>query len=252
MATPIQVAAPPLHFRFYLNSNPVISVDTAVSAASASLQPASVPAASASPALQLDDICCSRGGRTLFTGLSQQLAPGEMLRVLGANGAGKTSLLRMVCGLLEPAAGQVLWRGQKLASQRAMLGAELVYVGHGAALKDELSPLENLLDACALGGFATSAAQALTALQQAGLRGHERTPARRLSQGQRRRSTLARLALSQAAPLWVLDEPFNALDTVATAWLTALIEGHLQAGGMVLLTSHQDVQINAAAKVLTL
>lgn len=203
-------------------------------------------------ALQLQAISCARGGRTLFKGLSQSLAPGELLRVLGANGAGKTSLLRMVCGLLDPAEGQVLWRGQKLAVQRAQFGAELVYVGHGAALKDELSPLENLLDACALGGVAASTQQALAALQGAGLRGHERTPARRLSQGQRRRSTLARLALSQDAPLWVLDEPFNALDIAATAWLTALIETHLINNGMVLLTSHQDVPINAAAKVLTL
>lgn len=175
-----------------------------------------------------------------------------MLRVLGANGAGKTSLLRMVCGLLEPASGQVLWRGQKLASQRALLGAELVYVGHGAALKDELSPLENLIDACALGGLATSAPEALSALRDAGLRGHERTPARRLSQGQRRRSSLARLKLSQAAPLWVLDEPFNTLDAAATAWLTGLIELHLKHDGMVLLTSHQDVAFHAAARVLTL
>lgn len=203
-------------------------------------------------ALQLEAISCARGGRTLFKGLSQSLAPGELLRVLGANGAGKTSLLRMVCGLLDPSDGQVLWRGQKLASQRALLGTELVYIGHGAALKDELSPLENLMDACALGGVAASIPQALTALRGAGLRGHERTPARRLSQGQRRRSSLARLALSQDAPLWVLDEPFNALDISATAWLTALIEAHLLHAGMVLLTSHQDVPINATAKVLTL
>lgn len=214
--------------------------------------PISPPSPGPAAALQLDAVTCTRGGRTLFAGLSQRLAPGELLRVLGANGAGKTSLLRMVCGLLEPAEGQVLWRGQKLAGQRGLFGAELVYVGHGAALKDELSPLENLLDACALGAAATSAPQALIALQGAGLRGHERTPARRLSQGQRRRSTLARLALSQSAPLWVLDEPFNALDTAATAWLTALIETHLASKGMVLLTSHQDVTINAAAKVLTL
>lgn len=193
-----------------------------------------------------------RGGRTLFTDLNQALLPGQLLRVLGANGAGKTSLLRMVCGLLEPASGRVLWRGQKIASQRAVFGAELVYVGHGAALKDELSPLENLLDACALGGTAASAPQALAALRDAGLRGHERTPARRLSQGQRRRSSLARLALSQAVPLWVLDEPFNTLDTAATTWLTGLIEAHLQSQGMVLLTSHQDIAINTSATVLTL
>ncbi len=214
------------------------------------VNPPSLPSPAA--ALQLDAVTCARGGRTLFAGLSQSLSQGELLRVLGANGAGKTSLLRMVCGLLEPAEGQVLWRGQKLAAQRALFGAELVYVGHGAALKDELSPLENLLDACALGGVAASAPQALIALQGAGLRGHERTPARRLSQGQRRRSSLARLALSQDTPLWVLDEPFNALDAAATAWLTALIETHLSNQGMVLLTSHQDVTINARAKVLTL
>ena len=202
--------------------------------------------------LQLDAVSCSRGGRLLFSGLNQRLASGQLLRVLGANGAGKTSLLRMVCGLLEPESGQVLWRGKKLASQRALVGSELVYVGHGAALKDELSPLENLLDACALGGVTVSAPDALAALRQAGLRGHERTPARRLSQGQRRRCSLARLALSHAAPLWVLDEPFNALDTTAAAWLTGLIESHLKQRGMVLLTSHQDIAINASAQVLTL
>jgi heme exporter protein A len=212
----------------------------------------SLPLPRPAAALQLEAISCARGGRTLFTNLSQRLAPGELLRVLGANGAGKTSLLRMVCGLLEPTSGQVLWRGQKLAAQRALFGAELVYVGHGAALKDELSPLENLLDACALGGRAASAPDALAALRDAGLRGHERTPARRLSQGQRRRSSLARLALSQAAPLWVLDEPFNTLDTAATAWLTGLIQTHLKREGMVLLTSHQDIAINASAQVLTL
>lgn len=211
-----------------------------------------LPLPSSTAVLQLDAVGCTRGGRALFTNLNQTLLPGQLLRVLGANGAGKTSLLRMVCGLLEPASGQVLWRGQPVASQRAAFGAELVYVGHGAALKDELSPLENLLDACALGGRAASAPDALAALRNAGLRGHERTPARRLSQGQRRRSSLARLALSQAAPLWVLDEPFNTLDTAATAWLTGLIEAHLKSQGMVLLTSHQDIAINASAQVLTL
>jgi heme exporter protein A len=208
--------------------------------------------ASSTAALQLDAVSCTRGGRVLFTELNHTLLPGQLLRVLGANGAGKTSLLRMVCGLLEPASGRVLWRGEKLASQRALFGAELVYVGHGAALKDELSPLENLLDACALGGLAPSATDALSALRDAGLRGHERTPARRLSQGQRRRSSLARLALSQACPLWVLDEPFNTLDTAATAWLTGLIETHLQRKGLVMLTSHQDVTIHADARVLSL
>jgi heme exporter protein A len=196
-------------------------------------------------ALTLSELSCTRGGRQLFSGVTHQVLPGQLLRVKGLNGAGKTSLLRMLCGLLLPSSGQVLWRGKLLAAQREGFGQDLVYLGHAAALKDELSPLENLLDACALGGRAPDAAAAMTALRAAGLRGHERTAARRLSQGQKRRSALARLALSQHAPLWILDEPFNALDTAANAWLTSLIEAHLHRAGMVILTSHQDTPISA-------
>ena len=203
--------------------------------------------------LMLANVACTRGVRTLFSGITHSVMPGELLRVQGPNGAGKTSLLRMLCGLLAPTEGDVLWCGKKLTDQRETFGHSLVYLGHAAALKDELSPLENLLDACALGGQRAEASAALAALKAAGLRGHERTSARRLSQGQRRRSALARLALSQNAPLWVLDEPFNALDTAATAWLTGMIEAHLQRAGMVVLTSHQDVMLSAARQqVLTL
>lgn len=197
------------------------------------------------PMLTLDGVACVRGARRLFSGVTHTVAPGELLRVQGSNGAGKTSLLRMLCGFLTPTQGQILWRGEKLSVQRATFGHDLAYLGHAAALKDELSPLENLLDACALGGHPTNAVAALAALNAAGLRGHERTAARRLSQGQRRRSALARLALCQAAPLWVLDEPFNALDVAATAWLSGLIEVHLQRAGLVVLTSHQEVAIGA-------
>ncbi len=203
------------------------------------------PTSDSAAGLQLDNVACTRGSRRLFSGISQEVAPGELLRVRGPNGAGKTSLLRMLCGLLEPTEGRILWRGEKLNAQRATFGRSLAYLGHAAALKDELSPLENLLDACALGGHPTDAVAAQVALRAAGLRGHERTPARRLSQGQRRRSALARLALSQAAPLWILDEPFNALDTVATVWLSGLIEAHLLRAGMVVLTSHQEVVLSS-------
>ena len=196
--------------------------------------------------LRLEDLTCTRGNRQLFSGLSVEVEPGQLLRVRGANGAGKTSLLRMLCGLLLPSNGQVLWRGRPLAAEREKFGEDLVYVGHAAALKDELSPIENLLDACALGGHAPSTLAAMAALQGAGLRGHERTPARRLSQGQRRRSALARLAVNHKASLWILDEPFNALDTAANAWLTGLIEAHLMGNGIVVLTSHQDMPIAAA------
>lgn len=196
--------------------------------------------------LQLDDLACTRGSRQLFGGLSLTVKPGDLLRVRGANGAGKTSLLRMLCGLLMPANGQVLWCGKPLNVQRDRLGQDLMYLGHAAALKDELSPLENLFDACVLGGHTPTLPAALAALEGAGLRTHARTPARRLSQGQRRRSALARLALSQNAPLWILDEPFNALDIAANAWLTGLIESHLKNAGIVVLTSHQDMPIAAA------
>ena len=203
----------------------------------------------ASQGLRLEDLTCTRGSRHLFCGLSLEVEPGQLLRVRGANGAGKTSLLRMLCGLLLPSNGQVLWRGRPLAVQRGKFGEDLVYLGHAAALKDELSPIENLLDACALNGHAPTKLTAMAALQGAGLRGHERTPVRRLSQGQRRRSALARLAVNHNPPLWILDEPFNALDTAASAWLTGLIEAHLKVNGMVVLTSHQDMPIAAASQL---
>ena len=201
-----------------------------------------------SQGLQVEDLTCVRGSRQLFSGLSLKVKPGELLRVRGANGAGKTSLLRMLCALLVPTGGRIAWQGLPLTDSRSEFNRCLVYVGHAAAVKDELSPLENLLDTMALAGYPATAPAAMQALAGAGLRGFERTPARYLSQGQRRRSALARLALSQQGGLWVLDEPFNALDTAATAWLTGLMEVHLQNAGMVVLTSHQDTPVNAASQ----
>ena len=199
-----------------------------------------------SQSLRLEDLTCIRSSRKLFSGLSLEVNPGELLRVRGANGAGKTSLLRMLCALMLPTQGQITWQGAPLAGQRSEFNRCLVYVGHAAAVKDELSPLENLLDSLALADNPSTIPAAMQALVGAGLRGFERTPVRYLSQGQRRRSALARLALSQHAPLWVLDEPFNALDAAATAWLTDLMESHLQNAGLVVLTSHQDMLIKAA------
>lgn len=195
------------------------------------------------PRLTLERVAIERGGRALFSGLSLQLGAGELVRVGGANGAGKTSLLRLMVGLLAPTEGRVLWRGAPLARQREACGREVVYLGHAAALKDDLDPLENLLAASALAAHGATRAQALQALAEAGLRGFERTPVRRLSQGQRRRCGLARLVLARQSALWVLDEPFNALDTQATAWLEGLVRQQLQRGGAVVLTSHQGVAL---------
>jgi heme exporter protein A len=198
--------------------------------------------------LELQGLACERSGRALFSGVNLQLRPGELLRVQGANGAGKTSLLRMLCGLLEPSSGRVLWRGEEVSALREEFGGQLIYLGHAAALKDDLSPLENLLAACQLAGSRVAEADAMRALAAAGLRGHETTLVRRLSQGQRRRSALARLALLPAAALWVLDEPFNALDVGAVAWLCGLVRRHLQNAGLVVLTSHQDAGIDGVAQ----
>ncbi|CAN5754911.1 cytochrome c biogenesis heme-transporting ATPase CcmA [soil metagenome] len=202
-------------------------------------------------ALELDALTCVRSGRTLFSAVSRPIHWGELLHVKGANGAGKTSLLRMLCGLMAPAQGQVLWRGQSISARREAFGRELVYLGHAAALKDDLSPLENLQAACLLAGQSVSTSDARRALDDAGLQGHHGIPARKLSQGQRRRSALARLVLPparHAAPLWILDEPFNALDAAATDWLAQQVRSQLLRGGVVVLTSHQDLALDAEAQ----
>ena len=193
--------------------------------------------------LELRDLACVRGEARLFAGLSASLRPGGLLRVLGGNGAGKTSLLRMICGLATPARGAVFWRGEPVQRLREEFGRELVYLGHAAALKDDLSGRENLRLACALGGHAAGEGEADAALAAAGLAARSRLPARSLSQGQRRRVALARLAIEPAAALWVLDEPFNALDAAATEWLLGLVGAQLGRGGMVVLTSHQSVAL---------
>ena len=202
--------------------------------------------------LELQAVACVRGGRTLFSDVNLALQPGQLLRVSGVNGAGKTSLLRMLCGLLAPAQGRVLWQGQPIASLRDEFNRQLVYVGHAAALKDDLSALENLQTAGVLGGSVSTDSDALAALAQAGLRGRERVPARTLSQGQRRRVALARLELSGTSKLWVLDEPFNALDNAAAAWLLALVSAQLARGGVVVLTSHQAVALADEVQPVTL
>ena len=195
--------------------------------------------------LELRGATCVRGTRALFKGLDLLVPAGRLLRVQGVNGAGKTSLLRLICGLLAPADGAVLWQGQNIAALREEFNRQMVFLGHAAALKDDLSAIENLLAACRLGGVPVDAAQARAALIEAGLRGRDHAPARILSQGQRKRVALARLVLSTQTRLWVLDEPFNALDTVATAWLIGLIGAQVARGGIVVLTSHQSVDIGA-------
>jgi heme exporter protein A len=200
------------------------------------------------PALELRGLACSRGSRRLFSGVDLALAGGELLRVLGANGAGKTSLLRILCGLTAPSEGEVFWQGRSLSEQRDEFHRDLIYLGHAAALKDDLTALENLIAASIMSGHRLERPLAMKALAAAGLRTREHLPARSLSQGQRRRVNLARLVQGHPAQLWVLDEPFNALDTAASEWLAGLVATHLSLGGIVVLTSHQAIPLDASVR----
>jgi heme exporter protein A len=197
--------------------------------------------------LEGTELECVRGDRPLFRGLNFTLEPGELLRVAGENGSGKTSLLRIVCGLSPAAAGEVRWHGENIRRLREDYWKDLVYVGHANALKDDLTACENLRIGCAIAGLPVQSEQTLQALDAFGVRGCADLPARVLSQGQRRRVSLAKLALGRSKPLWILDEPFTALDKAAVGQLQELITGHLSDGGSVVLTTHQEVAIAAAA-----
>jgi heme exporter protein A len=199
--------------------------------------------------LEAKDLECERGGRKLFGGLSFSLAGGELLRIAGENGSGKTSLLRILCGLLAPSAGEVRWQGEPIAALREDFSRQLVYLGHAPAVKDDLTPAENLEIACGLAGLSGEKEDMKAALDAFSVPAR---PVRKLSQGQRRRAALARLMLSSAAPLWLLDEPFAALDVSAAARVEELLRGHVTRGAAVVYTTHQATALDAAARVIEL
>lgn len=201
-------------------------------------------------ALSVEGLACERDERVLLEGLGFALASGELLLVEGENGAGKTSLLRLLCGLAEPAQGRVLWRGRALADCRGEYAAELFYLGHLSGVKLDLSPEENLGFAAGL-RQGVAAAEIAAALAQVGLYGYEDQPARTLSAGQRRRVALAGLCLTRA-PLWILDEPFTALDKAGIAWLQGRLAAHLDGGGLVIMTTHQPLELGRAVRRLAL
>ena len=191
--------------------------------------------------LEAADLECERSGRVLFRALSFVLKEGEALRVAGANGQGKTSLLRILCGLLAPRAGEVRWNGKPIRALAEEYGRALVYLGHAPAVKDDLTAAENLSVACRLAGNRRSAAEIRAALEELGV--PEASFLKKLSQGQRRRAALARLVLSRPVPLWLLDEPLAALDVDAAARVERLISAHAAQGGTVVYTTHQAARI---------
>jgi heme exporter protein A len=193
--------------------------------------------------LEVTNLSCARGEHPLFADLSFTLSAGELLQVQGENGSGKTTLLRTLCGFMQPLAGEIRWQGQSVRELDEAYHADLVYLGHMNAIKDELTALENLRISSALAGCAVSDNVAVAALRRMGLRGRETFPVKVLSQGQRRRVALARLLISKA-PMWILDEPLTALDVGAVGLMQELIGEHLGNRGMVIFTTHQALEVS--------
>lgn len=197
------------------------------------------------PTLQLLDLACRRGDRLLFEGVQLEVPAGRLAWLRGRNGSGKTSLLRLVTGLSQPERGEVLWGGEPIR-RSTRYRDELVYIGHANALKEDLTVTESLAFLARIHGRDDGAARLEQALDTFGLRSRRRAPVRTLSQGQHRRVALARLALEDRPGLWVLDEPFDALDVEGTGRLAELLVNHQSRGGSVLFTSHLPLEHSLA------
>jgi len=191
-------------------------------------------------------LACRRGRRLLFRNLELQLEPGSVTWLRGTNGSGKTSLLRILAGLSQPAEGQVTWAGKPLRQAGTEARQATVYIGHTNALKEDLTLAEAVAFLAVLAGLDEPSARARKALDHIGLAQRRDALVRTLSQGQRRRGALARLVLDEQPRTWILDEPFDALDSDSVAVLCAMIEANAQRGGAVLLTSHQSVELAGA------
>lgn len=192
--------------------------------------------------LEARGLTCVRGDRELFSGLNLSISAGECLHVRGENGVGKTSLLRILTGLSKPESGEVLWNQQPIAVDSHAYRQSLLFLGHRDALKEELTAIENLKMYAALDGLNLSLEKVLTTLWRFGLRGREYLPVHCLSAGQKRRLLMARMVTRQAK-LWILDEPFNTLDFKAVKEQQNLVAEHLADGGLVVLTSHQSIDL---------
>lgn len=192
--------------------------------------------------LQCQQLACRRGDRILFSDLSFSLSEGELLFLEGRNGSGKTTLLKTLAGLRKSDAGKIQWQGEDIDDQYDEYRAALSWLGHLNGIKADLSALENLRIMSRLQGDRASDSEIEKALERVGLAGYEDLPSHYLSQGQKRRSALAYFYFTKSK-LWILDEPFTALDIKAVADLQQHIRQHVDKGGMVILTTHQDVEM---------
>ncbi|WP_432453597.1 cytochrome c biogenesis heme-transporting ATPase CcmA [Agarivorans sp. QJM3NY_29] len=195
--------------------------------------------------LEAIGLCCVREERVLFDNLSFTLNAGDILQVAGPNGAGKTSLLRLLAGLSRPEQGEIHWQGQSINQISDSFHQHCLYLGHHVGVKAELSAVENLQFYLGLAGQSMSLGQLYDLLARVGLAGLEDEPTAHLSAGQQRRVGLARLWLVERQ-LWILDEPFTAIDKQGVTYLEAVLKRHAEAGGMILLTTHQTLNIDSA------
>lgn len=194
-------------------------------------------------ALNARQLACERDDRWLFESLDLHVGDGDILRIEGANGSGKTTLLKMLTAQLSPQAGTLTWHGRPLARARDAFFRALLYIGHAPGVAAALTAEENLSWSAAMAGIKASPAEIERSLAAVGLAGFENLPAQQLSAGQQRRIALARLELMKR-PLWILDEPFTAIDRDGVAWLERRIATHCEEGGAVILTTHHTFQAN--------
>ena len=193
--------------------------------------------------LQAIKLSCVRGTRRLFQDLNFTVVPGELVELRGPNGSGKTSLLRILCGLSSPAAGEVRWNDTNIRSLGEEYFASVAYLAHQNAVKDELTAIENLRISAGVSGNSLSKAEAQQLLDQVGLTRQQNLPARALSAGQRRRLALSRL-LASRAKLWILDEVLTSLDDAAMKLSGEYISRHLMRDGMAIVATHQDLNFD--------
>ena len=194
------------------------------------------------PKISLDvvDLVCSRDDIPLIENLSFSLKRGQVLLVEGRNGSGKTTLLRTLCGIRSQDSGQILWCGESIDDLGPVYHEQMAYVGHHDGIKRDLTVLENLALAQALGKPGSLSIDEI--LQRINLSGYEDIQTHALSAGQRRRLALARL-LATDSQLWILDEPFTSLDKDGIVMFEELIASHTATAGMVVMTSHHDVEL---------